>query len=102
MGLINPDNYTTFQGIQKTGTYICIGPQQVSIRKNGEDLSGNELYEVNAIANVYWDQSTRLSNNAPIASISVSTKITVDGLGQNMYSLLYGQLLLKLPNATQA
>lgn len=97
MGLINPDIYVTNQGIEKANTYISFFGQSVNMRKNGTDASGVSVFDVNAIACIWWDQASRESNKSPIASIMVSVQTT--DISQNLYSLLYAQLKVMFPNA---
>jgi hypothetical protein len=100
MGLINPDVYVTNQGIEKTNTYISFFGQNVNLRKTGTDPSGVSVYQVTAIACVWWDSTARESNKSPIASILVSKEVTGNaGINESLYTILYAQLKLMFPNA---
>jgi hypothetical protein len=100
MGLINPDVYTTNQGIDKTNTYISFYGQNVSLRKNGVDASGVSVYEVSSIANIWWDQNARETNKSPIACVLVSKQEVGDAsINESLYTILYAQLKVMFPNA---
>jgi hypothetical protein len=100
MGLINPDVYVTNQGIEKAGTYIAFVGTQLSLRKNGTDVSGGVTYSVESIASIFWDKAARDSGKNSIATVFVQTK-TLD-IAQNLYSVLYEELKKQYPNAVDA
>ena len=103
MGLINPDVYVTNQGIEKTNTYISFYGQNVNLRKTGVDASGVSLYEVSAIANIWWDEAARVSGKSSIACLLVSSQIVGDAaLNESLYTILYAQLKVIFPNAYDA
>lgn len=99
MGLINPDVYVTNQGIEKTNTYISFYNQNINMRKTGIDSEGLNTYEVSAVSNIWWDQSTRESNKNTIACVLVRTQVDDNSINENLYTILYAQLKVMFPNA---
>lgn len=102
MGIINPDVYVTNQGIEKKNTYISFYNQTVNMKKTNKDPSAVNLYEVSAIANIWWDQPARESDKNTITCVFVSTKVAADAIDQNLYTILYARLKVMFPNAYDA
>lgn len=100
MGLINPDVYVTNQGIEKANTYISFYGQNLTMRKTGVDASGVPVYEVNGIANIWWDQAARENNKGSIACLLVSSQVASEtGVSESLYTILYAKLKVIFPNA---
>ena len=102
MGIINPDVYVTNQGIEKKNTYISFYNHAVNMRKNGIDPSSLNVYEVSSVANIWWDQPARESSKNTLVSVYVSTQLSSDAIGQNLYTILYARLKVMFPNAYDA
>lgn len=100
MGLINPDVYTTNQGVQKANTYISFVGSQVNLRKLSTDASGVSTYEVNSIASIFWDEQARFSGKSSLSVLLVAAKLVGNvQLDQNLYGVLYARLKEIFPNA---
>ena len=98
MGLINPDTWTTYQGVQKQGTYVSFADEMIHITKSSVDASGNTVFTVNGRYRIFWDQATRLAGRPAIDMGNASVQVT--DLTQNVYGALYAHIKLTMPNAT--
>ena len=102
MGLINNDEYTANNGVQKTGTYISFSNETIYITQvlGNPQAPAAPVYQVRANYRVFWDQEARLAGKTFLDLQPVSTQVPSSALGGNMYDLLYSVLKAKYPNTT--
>jgi hypothetical protein len=98
MGIINNDVYVSSSGVQKSDTYISFASETVYLTQNPTISNGTALYSVRANYRIYWDQAARESGKSFLDLLSVSTQVTRDQLGDNLYTQLYEVLKTIYPN----
>lgn len=109
MGLINNDNYTAANGVQKIGTYIAFSNETLYVSQASSvpamqvdpaTPATEPMYSVRANYRVYWDKEARDSGKGFIDLQMVSTVIPLSQMSNNPYVILYDVLKSMYPNAT--
>ena len=95
MGLINPDVWTTYQGVQKANTYVSFADETIHVSK--EVVDGVTTYVATARYRIFWDQAARLAGRPAIDMGNATARLT--DLNQNIYTALYAEVKKVMPNA---
>ena len=92
MGLINLDSYTTQYGYEITNTYIGIGDNEISIRKE----EGGWLLEVEL--KIWHSKEHRDAKKEPYDTIYIYKGLSDSDITTNLFSIIYTEVKQKFTN----
>ena len=92
MGLINLDIYTTQYGYDVSNTYISIGDNEISIRKE----AGGWILEVEL--KIWHSKAQRESRKAPYENVYIYKTLSESDITGNLFSIIYTAAKVKYAN----
>ncbi len=94
MGLINKDNFETYYGYSVQDTYISLGNNEVSLRRE----EGNWILE--AHFNLWHSKDLRIQNKRAYKGFHVRKLLTDSELSSNIFDLAYTEVKKQFTNTT--